>query len=176
VPSMYGLEYTLKTCETCLRDCNADDEDMTELDGGPQCSDCRVLCDGYCGEYITDETVKVSGPLVKFRDYLDDGKLAIAHAECAALLILTNMGSPIDLTIEEPTREQVAEIVEVHTATAYVMVRFPMATCAKYRDWFYILKTCMVFNFHQSNVIGYGRTEREAWIDSAKEIFHAQPA
>jgi hypothetical protein len=113
---MYGLEYTLLTCGTCSRDCNADAEEMTKLDGDWQCEDCRKTCP-CCGEWITDHTMPLyGGKVVHWRDYILDGKLVTLHADCAVITFMQYL----DPTFDEDytTREEIAAMVESHTAKA----------------------------------------------------------
>lgn len=167
MPTMYGLEYTRVMCETCMRDCNADDQTMTKLDGGWQCEECREFCGGNCGEYLTDKTVAIAGPVVHFRDYVYDGKLVAAHASCAADTFLTYLDP--DYSYDHTTKGEIAVLIAPHFAQARVLVHWPEAVCIQRNGWFYVCKR-MGLDILKSNVIAYGRTEKEAWFDAGLEL------
>jgi hypothetical protein len=95
-------------CATCRRECDPLDEEMSKLNGYNLCPECRELCAGDCGEYLTDETVAIGGPIVHYRDYIYDGKLVHAHASCAALTLLGYIDRDLD---DWSTREQIAHAV-----------------------------------------------------------------
>jgi hypothetical protein len=162
------MEPAVITCQTCRRDCDPDEETMTKLDGFDQCEECREMCPN-CGEHITDDTIKTYGKVVHWRDYVLDGKLTTMHADCAAYTFLCYLHPHYD--IDHTTRGEIAAVVEPHYAEALVLVKYPEAVCIERNGWFYIFKRMAVREpFHASNIIDFGRTEREAWLDSCKEV------
>jgi hypothetical protein len=168
---MFGLEYTLLTCATCSRDCNADDETMTRLDDDYQCEECRESCP-CCGEWITDETIKMYGKVVHWRDYVLDGKLVTMHCDCAASTFLTYLNPNFD--DDYTTRGEIAAAVEPHYAEALVQAKYRDAVCIGRNGWFYIFKRMAVTpHFTASNIVDFGRSEREAWINAGKEVRNA---
>lgn len=100
------LSEDLVECATCRAECDPEEEDMTELYGDPQCTDCRKLCAGNCGEFLTDDSIKGHGPLVRYRDVAYSGQLVSAHAMCAADTLLGYMIE--DFSYDHTTREEIA--------------------------------------------------------------------
>ena len=107
--SLYHDDKTTLECFTCRRECDPEEETITELDGYPQCEVCRESCYGCC-EWITDATIATFGPVVCFRDWPRDGKLTAAHAQCAAEYILYDLDRDFDY--DHSTREEIAAMVE----------------------------------------------------------------
>ena len=108
--SLYHDDQETLECFTCRRECDPEAETMTTLDGYPQCEECREICDGGCGEWITDETIAVLGPMVCFRDYVMDGRLTRSHAQCAATTLMTYRDE--DFNYDHTSREAIAEMVQ----------------------------------------------------------------
>jgi|GEM_PF-3852396 len=159
-----GDEYT---CSQCFEELDAIDDRPTVLNAELVCPSCRRMCEG-CGEWLSDESIEVSGPIVRFRDWLSQGKLVSQHAECAAETFMGYLDQ--HYSYDHTTRGEIAALVEPHYAAALVWVAYPDAVCVKRNGWFYVLKS-PVLDFHQANIIGYGRTdEGNAWIGAAKNL------
>jgi hypothetical protein len=105
----HGYECNAVECGRCRHMCDPQHEDMTVMDGEPQCEACREMCDGTCGEFITDESVEDYGPVVQYRDWALDGKLQRSHATCAADVVLTYMVEGFDW--DKTTRQEIAAAV-----------------------------------------------------------------
>lgn len=101
-------------CAICRSECDSYDEELIKLDGEDVCPGCREMCDGGCGEWLTDETLASCGPIVNFRDWALNGKLQKAHASCAAETMLSYMDS--DFSYDHSTREEIAATVASHFA------------------------------------------------------------
>lgn len=99
-------------CGTCREEYEPLGE-VHELNGQPICIDCVEMCDGYCGELLLDSTIKTFGPVVTFRDWLSNGKLLTAHAECAAEYIVALIASP-NYYDGDATREEIADIIHAY--------------------------------------------------------------
>lgn len=70
-------------CSECLEDFDRDDDPMYVVDGKDVCRDCIEYC-AICGSLIDDDH-KDLGPVVKYREYENNGKLSgFTHAPCAA--------------------------------------------------------------------------------------------
>ena len=103
-------------CDVCLCLCDYFDEKPIILDGEEVCPECREMCSGNCGEFLTDETIRCGGPIVHFRDFALNGKLSTMHASCAAETMMMYMDREFDY--DHTTREQVAEIVARNSVQA----------------------------------------------------------
>ena len=103
-------EAGLIECGTCRIECDPNEETITELDGEPQCGACRESCEG-CGDWLTDETVALLGPVVHYRDYVYNGRLTPAHAQCAADILMVYLDKSFDY--DHSTREEIAAMVQV---------------------------------------------------------------
>lgn len=167
-----GGESDSYECAVCRSECDRYDEKPIRLDGEDVCPACRELCDGNCGEYLTDETIASCGPVVHFRDWVVRGQLRHSHASCAADTLLTYMDPAFDY--DHSTREEIASAVELHTAQAVVLEHFENAQCIPAADgWFQIVKQIPVY--WKGDIIEDGRSEREAWIDASVAV-RAVPA
>lgn len=100
-------------CTVCLTERDTDYEaEPVVLEGEKVCAECRQLCDGNCGEYLTDESIRVGGPIVHFRDcWALSGQLQAAHASCAAETILRYLIE--DYSYDHTPREEVTAVFEM---------------------------------------------------------------
>lgn len=74
------------------------------------CRDCISAC-GHCGEFLDNTTIPALGPAIRFRDPLADGKLAEAHAMCAASYILSLWTGDRTFDIHIANKETITLIV-----------------------------------------------------------------
>lgn len=101
-------------CGTCLREFDPEEEMVIKLNKEYVCEECRELCAGGCGEYLSDESVAIHETVVHFRDYIYDGKLVAAHAICASIVLL----GYFDLDYDHSTREEIAAVLNTEVSHA----------------------------------------------------------
>jgi len=101
-------------CAVCRSECDRYDEEPITLDGELVCPECREMCGGNCGEYLTDDSIRIGGPVVHFRDWALSGKLQTAHASCGAETILSYLIE--DFSYDHTTREEIAAVFEMAVA------------------------------------------------------------
>ncbi len=168
-PNFYGETYQ---CDGCDAECSHEEEPATELKGKRICPDCRESCSGYCGEFISDESIESFGKVVTFRDPTGKGKRVCAHAECAAEYLLMMMGVPD----KDSSREEIDAAVAPELAAAQVMTKYPNCDCipsSTHRGWWVIVKQLPVYS--PADILENGRTQAEAWIDAAKVVAQFDP-
>lgn len=107
MPNIFGLNaaQTIQ-CGTCFKEFDPEEECSIKLLNQPVCGDCKVMCGCNCGEYLTDDSVAVSGPIVHYRDIVYSGQLVAAHAECAADTLIGYLGD--GLSYDHSTKEEIA--------------------------------------------------------------------
>lgn len=104
-------------CAVCLTERDIDYEDEPIILGGEKvCGECRQLCDGNCGEYLTDDSIRIGGPIVHYRDWALNGQLQTSHASCAAETILRYFDHEFDY--DHSTRQEITAMVELNSAQA----------------------------------------------------------
>lgn len=151
-------------CDVCDAECSHEDEPLTELNGNNVCPDCREMCAGFCGEYISDESILNYGKIVNFRDLSDKGRRVCAHAECAADYLLRIVsGGSLD---GDSSREEIDAAVVPELAAAQVIGKYPHFSLSSWDGRLEIVKQSPPL--WDGDVIAFGNTEAEALANAAK--------